>query len=47
MSILLLTIVTVIYILAALDEAVSGKPHMALVLGGYALANCGLIWGMR
>lgn len=47
MSILVLTIVTVIYILAAIDEAVNGKPHMAVVLGGYAVANCGLIWGMR
>lgn len=47
MSILLLTIVTVIYIVAALDELVNGAPHMAVVLGGYALANCGLIWGMK
>ena len=47
MSPLLLTIVTVIYILAAIDEAVNGRGHMAVVLGGYAVANCGLIWGMR
>ena len=47
MSLFLLAIVTVIYILAALDEAVHGQPHMAVVLGGYAVANCGLMWSMR
>lgn len=47
MSILLVSVVTVIYVVAAIDEAVSGQPHMAVVLGGYAVANCGLIWGMR
>ena len=47
MSIILVAIVTIIYIVAAIDEAVSGAPHMAVVLGGYAVANCGLMWGMR
>lgn len=47
MSIILVSIVTLIYVVAAVDEAVSGHPHMAVVLAGYAVANCGLIWGMR
>lgn len=46
MSIPLLCIVTVIYLAAAVDEALTGHAHMAVVLGGYALANVGLIWGM-
>ena len=47
MSIVALTIVTLLYAVAAIDELFNGRPHTALMLAGYTLANIGLIWGMR
>ena len=47
MSIVALAIVTALYVVAAVDEAVNGRMHMAVVMGAYAVANCGLMWGMR
>ena len=44
----LLAIVTALYFLAAVDRLVRGDWPMAAILGGYVVANCGLIWlGLR
>lgn len=47
MSTVSLTIVTLLYGAAAIDEAFNGRPHAALMLLGYTVANVGLMWGMR
>ena len=44
MSATLIAIVTLIYMAIAVQEGCSGKPELAVVFGGYALANLGLIW---
>lgn len=47
MSLLAVAIVTVLYAIAAIDEAMSGRPSVALMLVGYTVANLGLMWGMK
>ncbi len=44
MSATLIGIVTAIYTAIAVHEGYVGKPELAVVFGGYALANLGLIW---
>lgn len=44
MSWQLIAIVTVIYLGVAASEYVAGRPGMAVVFAGYAIANCGLIY---
>lgn len=47
MSIFLILVVTFIYAGVALNEALSRNFAMAVVFGGYALANIGLMAGMQ
>ena len=47
MSASLIAVVTVIYVLAACVLLWrDGKPGMAIVFAGYALANVGMIWDL-
>lgn len=47
MSIVAVFVVTLLYLLAAVDELLNGRPSTALMLLGYTVANVGLMWGMR
>lgn len=46
MSTPLIALVTLIYVGVAVSELYVGRPGMAVVFGGYALANLGLIWSI-
>jgi hypothetical protein len=47
MSFWLLGGVTLVYVWIAVEGAIRGPHWQAVVFGGYALANCGLLWAMR
>jgi hypothetical protein len=47
MNTLCLWTVTALYGAQAGISLVAGKPASALIMGGYVLANLGLIWSMR
>lgn len=40
----LMILVTVLYAFQALSYLVNDNPAKALVIAGYVIANCGLIW---
>lgn len=43
MSVWMIVLVTACYVAVALDQALAGRPGMAIVFGGYAAANVGMI----
>lgn len=47
MSAWLTGVVTLIYMLVAFNEMYQGRPGIALMFAGYALANLGIIWTMN
>lgn len=47
MTALPLWAVTALYLLQALLAVRDGQPAQATILGGYTIANLGLIWSMR
>lgn len=46
MSTPLIAVVTLIYVGVAVSEFYAERPGMAVVFGGYAAANVGLIWSI-
>lgn len=42
----LVAVVTVLYTLAAVSEALNERPSHAIIFLGYVLANVGLLWSM-
>jgi hypothetical protein len=42
----LIALVTLIYVGVAVSELYAERPGMAVVFGGYAVANLGLIWSI-
>ena len=42
----LLWLVTALYAGQAIVSAVNGQPAHAVIVGGYVIANLGLIWSM-